>query len=787
MKELAHGPLPDSSSENFLKRSVRFVAKKAIQIAPPLVTIPVALAGCGEKNSSQQVSNSDLERTILAEQYELPFQGTWYLTGGPHNFRLPIGAPIDGLASDLDFAPKPLESCGPGQEIVLKDWNIAASKSGIVTVVGDEKNKKDPNHSIVQIKHADGKSTRYTHSADIQVKKGDAIKQGQVIAHPSCEVPPDGYTTGLHLDFSKIDANDKPEDIRGLTFSGWKVDPSSKNYQGTLSKPGEKTRTANGGRYADPNGEIRNDLTNSLNKAVVAVPKDPIRPISATITSKEVFPATAIPIITKSTETPKPTSVEKPVEKGWTRHNSPDLPYSVDYPDPWVLRDNIFAWELTGEIRGKRITDAFTTWAGTQFSVSREPLGSDVTLDNFKDSIVREIKEKFEKKWGILVQTSTGKKQVIAGENAYNVQFIIQGNPTPKSYVNWLDSVYIFTKDGYGWIVQLETMRPYMEDTMPVLEKMAQSLNTLSNLGEFKADQSIQAPKSTETKKPEVSVHREGILPMGSWQFEIQDWKESDYQPFRNYMGQQDKRRREGWKYVTLNGRIRNLGANIGSMDLDLIQFSFLSEDNNKYNVQNSRYRTSTLPPGFSDSFFLAGWIPEIQKDYSLSIVSINKDLSIPQNPKQGIIKKAEVTKDSPVISPEVVLNGIDKPWIIPNFGVVTYDNKTVSDQGHLMEDYVWDTKTYRLYQYISLSLQNNTGQDIFPDSSFVIFPKNGDRIYGERATRQGFKSLIIPPGSKKSFYVYMPIEDTKIIDEEIKGGILLGLHGNDWFVWQLP
>ncbi len=290
-------------------------------------------------------------------------------------------------------------------------------------------------------------------------------------------------------------------------------------------------------------------------------------------------------------------------------------------------------------------------------------------------------------------------------------------------------------------------------------------------------------PKSTETP-----ARKEGILPVGNWQFEVQKWTESPYKPYGVYYPGRSltEQYREGWKYVTVNGMIRNMGANIGRMDFNLVQFSFLSKDNSKYDAHNPKYGTYILPPGFTDSFFLDGWIPEIQNDYSLSIVSVSKDLSIPQNPKQGVIKKAEVTKDSPVISTEVVLNGIDKPWIIPNFGVVTYNNKTLRVQGDRLEDRDVNGK-FHIYQYISLSLQNNTGQDIFPDSSFVIFLKNGDRISGERATRQGLETPTIPPGSKKSFYVYMPIGDTKTIDQEIKGGILVGFHGNGWFAWQLP
>ncbi len=145
--------------------------------------------------------------------------------------------------------------------MVLKDWHVVASKSGRVTIVGNEKNRADPNHGIVQIKHPDGKSTRYTHAANIKVKEGQEVAKWQRIANPSCEHPPDGNTTGVHLDFMMLDQFGKRIDSRGITLSGWKV-KGGLNYQGTMEKDGEKTRTASTKRCATDSacGGLRNDL-----------------------------------------------------------------------------------------------------------------------------------------------------------------------------------------------------------------------------------------------------------------------------------------------------------------------------------------------------------------------------------------------------------------------------------------------------------------------------------------------------------------------------------------------
>lgn len=111
----------------------------------------------------------------------------------------------------------------------------------------------------------------------------------------------------------------QPIPIDGVVVGGWTIHNGVDGKDGTMTKPGEKTRIADIGRYGENSTGIRNDLPNNPNKVAVASPKDPIPPISATITSKEVFTApppptpTAIPTPTpKPTETPKPAVVEKP-------------------------------------------------------------------------------------------------------------------------------------------------------------------------------------------------------------------------------------------------------------------------------------------------------------------------------------------------------------------------------------------------------------------------------------------------------------------------------------------
>ncbi|MFH1777197.1 MAG: LysM peptidoglycan-binding domain-containing M23 family metallopeptidase [Candidatus Omnitrophota bacterium] len=80
--------------------------------------------------------------------------------------------------------------------------NISASRSGKITRAG----RWGTYGKIVEIDHGDGYTTRYAHNSKILVKRGQWIKQGQVIAKSGSS----GKSTGPHLHY-EIRYNNKPE------------------------------------------------------------------------------------------------------------------------------------------------------------------------------------------------------------------------------------------------------------------------------------------------------------------------------------------------------------------------------------------------------------------------------------------------------------------------------------------------------------------------------------------------------------------------------------------------
>ncbi len=284
-------------------------SRKAIRFAPISIAGLVALAcsGGGNKNT---VKNTQEFEDKEPSGYALPFPRgeTWFLTGGPH-----ADGFSNGVRYAIDIAPPEGGFCpADGRKFTIDNRVVTASASGEVIVKGDDKNRNDPHHSEIRIKGKSGLTQVYIHLDNTQVKEGDKVKQGTPLGNPSCEFPPGGGNTGPHVHIGLMkDGQAIP--IDGVIVGGWTI-----HENGTMTKDGEKTRIAHSGRYGENSAGIRNDLPNTSNKAVVAGPKDPIPPISATITSKEVFPATVTPTpkpteAPKPTETPKPTStVEKP-------------------------------------------------------------------------------------------------------------------------------------------------------------------------------------------------------------------------------------------------------------------------------------------------------------------------------------------------------------------------------------------------------------------------------------------------------------------------------------------
>lgn len=180
----------------------------------------------------------------------LPFRRgeTWYFLQGDH-------------ANSIDIGPKQIIHCkDPATGIRIEpyptppnEW-VTASQSGTVLVVGDEEDRSNRNHSLVQIKGSDGTIINYVHLDNIKVKKDHQVLASQELGQPSCEFPPDGDNTGVHVHLTVVGGiNDK-------TFSGWTVQGNR-----MISSVGTR-RIADGGRCGEgsnciKNGEVfRNDL-----------------------------------------------------------------------------------------------------------------------------------------------------------------------------------------------------------------------------------------------------------------------------------------------------------------------------------------------------------------------------------------------------------------------------------------------------------------------------------------------------------------------------------------------
>jgi hypothetical protein len=214
--------------------------------AATAVPADVVIPALDESDDAQSLESG--RATPATTELRLPWSSgeTWYLTSGPHSSR----------RAALDFAPPNVDpSTGkPYADPCSRKrgdahWVRAAADGHFTAVLRND-------CPAVQIQHEDGTTTNYFHLRRSSVKLlgykvGDAVRAGQVLGHPSCEVGPKvcGAThpaTGVHVHFQRRDAaTAKRIPADGLVLSGWTVKALGHEREGMMTK-GEDVRLTRG-------------------------------------------------------------------------------------------------------------------------------------------------------------------------------------------------------------------------------------------------------------------------------------------------------------------------------------------------------------------------------------------------------------------------------------------------------------------------------------------------------------------------------------------------------------
>lgn len=195
--------------------------------------------------------------TSAPSGYILPFPigETWYYTGGPHNYGGGTPGCISGLScprpwSAVDIAQPELIAC-PGGSYPAHRWIVAAKSGNVI----------QSSQALIVIDHGDGWRTYYSHVSSADRRGTGPIDRGDRLGHPSCEVEPGGFTTGVHVHFALYQGGVGFVDINGKSLSGWLVGETS-HYNGTMIL-NSTLRQASTGRYNGTNDIVNKGVNGS--------------------------------------------------------------------------------------------------------------------------------------------------------------------------------------------------------------------------------------------------------------------------------------------------------------------------------------------------------------------------------------------------------------------------------------------------------------------------------------------------------------------------------------------
>lgn len=160
---VAAAPKPLTPTTVAATPAIKPAPTPAVATAPAAAPAPVAQAPAAEKPqviaAVKPSETPDEARTASA---------------GPQ-FRWPVrGRVISG------YGPKPGGQQNEGINVsVPEGTSVKAAEDGVVAYAGSELKGYG---NLVLVKHADGWVTAYAHNSELEVKKGDTVKRGQVIA-----------------------------------------------------------------------------------------------------------------------------------------------------------------------------------------------------------------------------------------------------------------------------------------------------------------------------------------------------------------------------------------------------------------------------------------------------------------------------------------------------------------------------------------------------------------------------------------------------------------------------
>ncbi|HEX3503611.1 MAG TPA: LysM peptidoglycan-binding domain-containing M23 family metallopeptidase [Xanthobacteraceae bacterium] len=151
-------------------------AVSAPMTAPPRPQ-PVITQSAGPNLAAQQ---SPLSARVAAptatQQVSAEDEGAKTAESGSPGFRWPVRGRVIQA-----FGPKPNGLQNDGINLAVPEGTpVKAAEDGVVAYAGNELKGYG---NLVLVRHPNGFVTAYAHASDILVKRGDAVKRGQVIAH----------------------------------------------------------------------------------------------------------------------------------------------------------------------------------------------------------------------------------------------------------------------------------------------------------------------------------------------------------------------------------------------------------------------------------------------------------------------------------------------------------------------------------------------------------------------------------------------------------------------------